>query len=114
MVSTDSCLAGSMKLQVLTTSTSAWSGCEVSSCPHAASWPIITSLSTRFLGQPRLTKPIFKRGNFMIPAHKTRLIQASGDDGGGIVFLVPRWPESCRDSGKTEIMKLGSDEAFST
>ena len=50
-----------MKLQVLTTSTSAWSGCGVSSWPRATSWPIMTSLSTRFLGQPRLTKPIFKR-----------------------------------------------------
>src|SRR5580692_2437375 len=60
MVSTDSCLAGSMKLQVLTTNTSAWSGCGVSSCPRDTSWPIMTSLSTRFLGQPKLTKPIFK------------------------------------------------------
>src|ERR1017187_8610691 len=61
MVSTDSFLAGSMKLQVFTTRTSAWSGWEVSSWPLATSWPIMTSLSTRFLGQPRLTKPIFKR-----------------------------------------------------
>src|SRR5690242_8657000 len=60
MVSTDSFLAGSIKLQVLTTSTSAWSGCGVSSWPLATSWPIITSLSTRFLGQPRLMKPTFK------------------------------------------------------
>src|ERR1022692_1004524 len=60
MVSTDSCLAGSMKLQGFTTNTSAWSGCGVNSCPRDTSWPIITSLSTRFLGQPKLTNPIFK------------------------------------------------------
>src|SRR5436190_4109842 len=60
IVSTDSFLAGSMKLQVFTTRTSAWSGCGVSSWPLAASWPIMTSLSTRFLGQPKLTKPTFK------------------------------------------------------
>src|SRR5437899_9733583 len=60
IVSTDSCLAGSMKLQVLTTRTSASLGCWVSSWPRATSWPIITSVSTRFLGQPRLTKPTFK------------------------------------------------------
>src|SRR3977135_1597440 len=60
MVSTDSFLAGSIKLQVFTTMTSAWSGCGVSSCPCEASWPIMTSLSTRFLGQPKLTKPTFK------------------------------------------------------
>src|SRR5580658_5362373 len=55
----DSCLAGSMKLQVLTTMTSASPGCGVSSWPCAVSWPIITSVSTRFFGHPRLTKPIF-------------------------------------------------------
>src|SRR2546427_490698 len=59
MVSMDSCLAGSMKLHVFTTSTSAWSGCGVSSCPRATSSPIMTSLSTRFLGQPKLTNPTF-------------------------------------------------------
>src|ERR1019366_7907491 len=61
IVSMDSCLAGSMKLHVLTTRTSAWSVCGVSSWPRATSCPIITSLSTRFLGQPRLMKPTFKR-----------------------------------------------------
>ena len=60
MVSTDSCLAGSMKLQVLTTMTSASSGRGVSSWPLRASWPIMTSVSTRFFGQPRLTNPTFK------------------------------------------------------
>src|SRR5579864_2295779 len=61
MVSTDSCLAGSIKLQVLTTMMSASEGCGVSSWPELVSWPIITSVSTRFFGHPRLTKPIFKR-----------------------------------------------------
>src|SRR5277367_5683455 len=56
----DSCFAGSMKLQVLTTITSASSGRGVSWWPLDARAPIITSLSTRFLGQPKLTKPIFK------------------------------------------------------
>src|SRR5580700_3100982 len=55
----NSCLAGSMKLQVLTTITSASEGCGVSSWPCAVSWPIITSVSTRFFGHPRLTNPIF-------------------------------------------------------
>src|SRR6185437_16151192 len=57
-----SCLAGSIKLHVFTTITSASEGCGVSSWPCAVSWPIITSVSTRFLGQPRLTNPIFKMG----------------------------------------------------
>src|SRR5579863_6040201 len=61
MVSTDSCLAGSIKLHVLTTMTSASEGCGVSSWPELASWPIMTSVSTRFFGHPRLTNPIFKR-----------------------------------------------------
>src|SRR5258706_4545526 len=60
MVSMDSCLAGSMKLHVFTTITSASEGCGVSSCPPLVSWPIITSVSTRFFGHPKLTKPIFK------------------------------------------------------
>src|SRR5271165_448602 len=59
MVFTDSCFAESMKEQVLTTMMSASSAREVISAPPCDSRPIITSLSTRFLGQPRLTKPIF-------------------------------------------------------
>src|SRR5579864_4753675 len=58
MVSTDSCLALPMKEQVFTTMTSASSARGVSSAPARCSRPIMTSLSTRFLGQPRLTKPI--------------------------------------------------------
>ena len=55
-----SCLAGSMNEQVLTTMTSASPGREVNSWPRAANCPIMTSVSTRFFGQPRLTKPTFK------------------------------------------------------
>src|SRR5208337_1830781 len=57
MVSTDSCLAVSMKEQVLTTRISASSGCAVRRAPARSSRPIITSESTRFLGQPREMKP---------------------------------------------------------
>ena len=57
MVSTDSCCALPINEQVLTTITSASSAAGVSSAPPCASMPIITSLSTRFLGQPRLTNP---------------------------------------------------------
>src|SRR3984957_16090468 len=55
--STDSFCAGSMKLQVLTTRTSASPARGVSSYPARARTPIITSLSTRFFGHPRLTNP---------------------------------------------------------
>src|SRR5208337_685641 len=54
---TDSCLAVSMKLQVLTTRTSASSGWEVRRTPARSSRPIMTSESTRFLGQPNEIKP---------------------------------------------------------
>src|SRR5580658_5693609 len=57
MVSMDSCCALPINEQVFTTITSASSALGVSSAPAWASMPIITSLSTRFLGQPRLTKP---------------------------------------------------------
>ena len=53
----DSCCALPINEQVFTTMTSASSALGVSSAPAWASMPIITSLSTRFLGQPRLTKP---------------------------------------------------------
>src|SRR5437868_10800458 len=46
-----------MKLHVLTISTSASSARGVSSYPRRLRRPIITSLSTRFLGHPRLKKP---------------------------------------------------------
>src|SRR4029077_15207986 len=57
IVSTDSCCALSMNEQVLTTMTSASSADDTSSAPACASMPIMTSLSTRFLGHPRLTNP---------------------------------------------------------
>src|SRR5579884_3269418 len=59
MVLTDSCWALSMNEQVFTTITSASSALRVNSAPARASMPIITSLSTRFFGQPRLTNPTF-------------------------------------------------------
>ena len=48
-----------MNEQVLTTMMSASSARAVISAPAWESRPIMTSLSTRFLGQPRLTKPTF-------------------------------------------------------
>src|ERR1035438_9463823 len=57
MVSMDSCLAVSMKLQVLTTRISASSGWAVRRAPARSSRPIITSESTRFLGQPSEINP---------------------------------------------------------
>src|SRR5271167_2014479 len=59
MVFTDSCFAESMNEQVFTTMMSASSAREVISAPPWESRPIMTSLSTRFLGQPKLTNPIF-------------------------------------------------------
>ena len=59
MVSMDSCLARSMKAQVLTMTTSAPSASVVISWPACSAMPSITSESTRFLGQPRERKPIF-------------------------------------------------------
>src|SRR5580704_10931043 len=61
MVLTDSCLAESMKLQVLMTMISASSARGVSSAPLWWRRPIMTSESTRFLGQPRETKPTLGR-----------------------------------------------------
>src|SRR5271154_63241 len=57
MVSTDSCLAESMKEQVLTTRISASSRRLVRRAPARSSRPIMTSESTRFLGQPNDRKP---------------------------------------------------------
>src|ERR1035438_9532383 len=57
IVSTDSCLAVSIKLQVLTMRISASSGWEVRRAPARSRRPIMTSESTRFLGQPREIKP---------------------------------------------------------
>src|SRR5580658_4599699 len=57
MVLTDSCLAESMKEQVFTTRISASSGLLVRRAPARSSRPIMTSESTRFLGQPNEIKP---------------------------------------------------------
>src|SRR6185437_12602425 len=57
IVSTDSCLAVSIKLHVFTTRISASSGRVVNCAPARSSKPIITSESTRFLGQPSDTNP---------------------------------------------------------
>src|SRR5947207_406009 len=59
IASIDSCFAESMNAHVLTTRTSAPSGSRVSSCPASCARPSITSESTRFLGHPRETRPIF-------------------------------------------------------
>src|ERR1700691_827811 len=57
MVSTDSCLAVSMKEQVFTTRISASSGFAVRRAPARSRRPIMTSESTRFLGQPSEMNP---------------------------------------------------------
>ena len=57
----DSCLASPMKPQVLTTMTSASSGAATSWCPAPVASPSMTSVSTRFLGQPSETKWTFMR-----------------------------------------------------
>ena len=59
IVLTDSCCALSMNEHVLTTMTSASSARGESSAPARARRPIITSLSTKFFGHPRLIKPTF-------------------------------------------------------
>src|SRR3954454_3289187 len=54
IVSIDSCLAASMKPQVLTMTTSAASrSFVISTSDSSRSWPSMISLSTRFFGQPR-------------------------------------------------------------
>src|SRR5215210_5727282 len=56
MTASDSCRAGSMNPQVLTTTTSAPSASGVRAYPSWASLPSILSVSTVFFGQPRLTQ----------------------------------------------------------
>src|SRR5215467_209183 len=56
MVSIDSCFAGPMKAQVLTTITCADSGSRTSEYPRPSRVPSITSESTRFLGQPKVAR----------------------------------------------------------
>ncbi len=58
IVSIDSCLASSMKPQVLMMTTSAFFGSSVKANPSATNMPNMTSESTWFFEQPRLTKPM--------------------------------------------------------
>ena len=58
IVSIDSCLASSMKPQVLMMTTSAFFGSLVKVNPSATKVPNMTSESTWFFEQPRLTKPM--------------------------------------------------------
>ena len=60
IVSIDSFFASPMKPQVLTTMTSASSGSSTTRQPSRPATPSITSVSTRFLTQPRLTKWILR------------------------------------------------------
>src|SRR5262245_9190016 len=55
MASIDSSLAGPMKAHVFTTRTSAASGSSTISCPARVRTPSMTSVSTWFFGQPRVT-----------------------------------------------------------
>src|ERR1700686_1691944 len=87
----DSCCALPINEQVFTTMTSASSALGVSSAPAWASMPIITSLSTRFLGQPRLTKPTFEGG--------------AGAIGSEMIFLVDTRK---RAAGKPDLLILAS------
>ena len=64
IVSIDSWRASSMKAQVLTTIMSAWLSSVTILNRSAGRWPSMTSASTRFFGQPRLTRLtlyLFKR-----------------------------------------------------
>jgi hypothetical protein len=60
MVSIDSFFASPMKPHVLTTMTSASSGSSTIFQPPPVATPSMTSVSTRFLTQPRLTKWILR------------------------------------------------------
>ena len=79
--STDSCWADAMNEQVFTTSTSASPGRGVISQPFRASMPIITSLSTRFFGHPKLTNPTFSMSPLFVdpsgPVAELQLYHAS-------------------------------------
>ena len=55
MVSIDSWRASSTKAQVLTTTTSAWSGPSAGTRPSASIVPTSLSESTWFLGQPKVS-----------------------------------------------------------
>src|SRR5580698_9567089 len=100
IVLTDSCLAESMKLQVLMTMISASSASGVSSAPLWWSRPIITSESTRFLGQPRETKPTlgFAWGGLGEAGSRTALLDGFWVENGTFLFYLrerhPAWTTS--------------------
>src|SRR5690348_1613125 len=71
-----------MKEQVFTTMTSASSARDTSFAPAWSSMPIMTSLSTRFLGQPRLTNPTLGAAGL------ARLGAETGKDFAGIQLLL--------------------------
>ena len=70
IVSTDCSFAASMKPQVLTTTTSAFSTSLVTRAPAATSAAIMCSESTVFLSHPRVTRP--RRGPSSGPMSKER------------------------------------------
>src|SRR5579859_6107792 len=84
-----------MKLHVFTTRISASAACGVSSYPSRESMPIITSLSTRFFGHPRLTNPTFVLARFSliravfnynmraVPPHRASHAASAGDSSVG-------------------------------
>src|SRR5206468_6474633 len=92
IASTDSRLAESMNAQVLTTMTSAADGSGVSPWPASRARPRITSESTRFLGQPRETRPIF-----IIVFERSRHSAFSGLVG-RLSHLLPRRHEDTKDA----------------
>src|ERR1700735_2222390 len=96
MVFTDSCLAESMNEQVLTTRISASSGLLVRRAPARSSRPIITSESTRFLGQPNEIKPTVGAVGSAILV--TTLLYRGLRNGAGWESWFPRSPKA-RDRG---------------
>src|SRR4051812_49293999 len=82
MASMDSCLASPMKLQVLTTITSAAAGSSTTWWPASPTWPSMTSVSTRFLGQPSETKWTFFMARGALAYAATAAGSRKGEDGG--------------------------------
>src|SRR5579884_835073 len=101
MVFTDSCFAESINEHVFTTITSASSASEVICAPARSSRPIMTSLSTRFLGQPRLTKPILVLGEVLKRLSSVFTLGLFQWPRRGV--FVPRFPrQNCREIGADE------------
>src|SRR5437016_3756937 len=100
IVSIDSCLAASMKPQVLTMTTSASSrSLVISMADSSRSWPSMISLSTRFFGQPREIIPTRRLGAAVVMNE-----DRTGRD--GALFWLPvagcRLP-GCRLSGNWQV-----------